>query len=504
LKRDVAAIVDREHDLLVVGGGIYGAAACWDAAQRGLRVALVEKGDFGSGTSWNSLKTIHGGLRHLQRLELGLLRESVRERRALLRIAPALVRPLAFLVPTYGHGLRGREALALGLRLYDALARDRNDGLPEADRLPAGRMLSPAEVRELLPGVPEAGLSGGASWTDAQAVNSERLLLAFLHAASEAGAAVANALEVEELTREGSRVTGARVRDHEGGVAATIRARAVLNAAGPGASGLLRRAGLGRPHVPLLRARNFVLRRPVVQRLAVGAKSGGRYLFVVPWRDRSIVGTDYEPADRPGDPRRQERFFDEVRAAFPWAGLEPADVALVHVGLVPGEASADGLWSDSLVVDHESEDGLAGLVTSVGAKYTTARAVAEKSIDLVLRRLCRAPTACRTAETPLPRAHPPEGSLEAQVQTAVRDEMALSLADVVLRRTEIGASAHPQVALIGSAAAIMSRERGWSAERLAAEREGLERAIRLHEPQLLGIRSMVSVSAPSAEEPSPR
>lgn len=483
MKRDIAALCEREHDLLIVGGGIYGAAACWDAAQRGLKVALVEKGDFGSGTSWNSLKTIHGGLRHLQRLEISLLRECVRERRAFLRIAPLLVRPLSFLVPTYGHGLRGKDAFTLGLLLNDLLASDRNAGLPEADRIPRSRMLSPAEVCEQVPGVPQRSLSGGALWTDAQVQSSERLLLAFLHAASGAGAVVANAVEVTALTRDGSRVSGASAKDHEGGGEITLRAGVVLNAAGPGTAGLLRRAGLERPRIPLLRAWNFVLRRPVVSRLAVGGGSGGRYLFVVPWRDRSIVGTDYESAEGPGDPQRQQRFLDDVRKAFPWAGIAAEDVALVHAGFVPGAGGADGLWSHSLVVDHEADDGLQGLISVVGAKYTTARAVSEKAVDLAFRRLGRPAPACQTARTPLPRARDLEGPLDQQVLTAVREEMALTLADVVMRRTPL--AAEPPAAEVERVLQVMAIEKRWGEDRAAAERAGLEQALRSHAPRLL-------------------
>ena len=129
---------------MVIGGGIHGVATAYDAAQRGLSVALVEANDFGSGVSWNSLKTIHGGLRHLQRADLGQVRESVRERRALLRIAPDVVRPLPFLVPTYGHGARGREAFAAGLRVYDLMSLDRNDDVPPERRIPPSRVLPPA------------------------------------------------------------------------------------------------------------------------------------------------------------------------------------------------------------------------------------------------------------------------------------------------------------------------------------------------------------------------
>jgi glycerol-3-phosphate dehydrogenase len=400
-------------------------------------------------------------------------------------MAPALVRPLPFLVPTYGHGLRGREALALGLLVNDLLSSDRNDGLPESERIPRSRMLSPAEVAEQLPGVPGRGLSGGALWTDAQLLSSERLLLALLHAASDAGAALANAVEVVGLARGGSRVTGAFVKDHVGGAELQLRARVVVNAAGPGAVGLLRRASLERPRVPLLRAWNFVLNRPLASSRAVGAKSGGRYLFLVPWRGRAIVGTDYESADGPGDPQRQERFLGEVQKAFPWAGVRAEDVALVHSGLVPGAGGADGLWSHSLIADHEAQDGLAGLVTVVGAKYTTARAVAEKAVDLASRRLGRPVAACRTAVTPLPKARLQEGPLEQQVVVAIRDEMALTLADVVMRRTELACAGPPAAADVDGVVAVMAREQGWSGERAQAERGGLEQALRAHAPRLL-------------------
>ena len=196
--------------MLVVGAGIHGAAVAWDAAQRGLATALVEREDFGSGTSWNSLKTIHGGMRHLQRLEIGSLRESARERSTLLRIAAPLMAPLPFFVPCYGYGARGRAALAIGLALSDALTRDRNRGLPPERSIPDGRTIGAAEALRLLPGLEPRGLTGGALWHDAQVRSSERLLLAFVHAAADSGAAVANHAEAVELLRAGGRVSGRR------------------------------------------------------------------------------------------------------------------------------------------------------------------------------------------------------------------------------------------------------------------------------------------------------
>jgi len=474
VRRDLGALAGREHDLLVVGGGIYGAMAAWDAAQRGLAVALVEAADFGSGASWNSLKTIHGGLRDLQRLDLPQVRDSVRERRAFLRIAPALVRPLPFVVPAYGHGPRGRESLGLGLLLYDALARDRNDGLPPESRLPASRLLSRGDVLHLFPALPPRGLNGGALWTDAQVESSERLLMAVLHDAAGHGAAIANRAEVTGLRVVGSRVDGAHVRDTEGTGSLEVRARMVLNAAGDGMAAVVQMAGIPSPPSPLVAGMNLVLRRPIVSGRALGRLAHGRFLFAVPWRDRSLVGTAYGPPDGT-DPRRDAAaFLAEARQAFPWAGLEPGDVAAVHRGLVPGDER--GLASRPLLIDHESRDRVAGLVSVQGVKYTAARSVAQKAVDRVCARLGRKTAPCRTATTPLDGAVPLDGPLGERTRRVVREEMALHLSDAVLRRLDLGTAGPPGPAEVETVAATMATELGWSPARRREEENALAAA----------------------------
>ncbi len=472
MKRDLGALAAREWDVAVVGGGIYGAAAAWDAAQRGLSVALVEREDFGAGVSWNSLKTIHGGMRYLQKLDLGRLRQSSRERATLLAIAPELVRPLPIVVPTYGHGTTGREALALGLLLNDWLTRDRNRGLPSSHRIPGARTVSAAETLRLVPGVERRGLSGAALWHDAQAASTERLTIGFLHAAAGKGALPANHAEVVSLLRTGGRVAGVAVCDTLGGRTIEVRARMVVNAAGPWADEVLARGGLARPAAPLLRARNVVLRRTPVVPFAVGAKSEGRFLFLVPWAGHTIVGTSYEPAD--GPPSDPASFLDEASRAFPWAGITREAATLVHEGLVPGRDGASGLSTRPRLHDHEAEDGLPGLVSLQGVKYTTARAVAQHAVDLVVQRLGREAPPCRTAVTPLPAARPLTGPLEGQARHAVREEMALTLKDAVLRRLELGTAGPPPPAALEAVAGAMARELGWDAgrERCRAGRAG--------------------------------
>jgi glycerol-3-phosphate dehydrogenase len=472
VRRDLDVLAAREHDLLIVGGGIYGAASAWDAAQRGLRVALVERDDFGAGVSWNSLKTIHGGLRYLQKADLARMRESIRERRALLRIAPALVRPLPFLVPTSGHGLAGPEALRIALAFNDLISHDRNDGLPATHHIPRGRMLSRDEVLGRLPGVAAHGLNGGGLWTDAQVASSERLGVAFVHAAAEAGALVANHVEALGFLKAGGRVTGIRARDVLAGEDLPIRARLVLNAAGPGVDALLAEGGIHRAPTPLLKAWNLVFARPPVVPFAVGARTAGRFLFMVPWRDRSIVGTAYAPPETRSD-EAVAAFRDEAVRAFPWARLDDVPLALVHEGLVPGHGGPSGLATRPRLHDHETEDGVAGLVSIQGVKYTTARAVAEKAVDLGLRRLGRPPNPCRTAVTPLPRARPLEGTLAARTLEAVREEMALTLSDVVLRRLDLGTAGPPSEADLETVTRTMATHLGWDSARVGAERAAL-------------------------------
>ena len=469
LRRDLDTLGRRAHDVVIVGGGIHGAAAAWEAASRGLSVALLEADDFGGGASWNSLKTIHGGLRHLQRLDVAGLRESARERRALMAIAPALVRPLGFLALASGRGVHGRTALALGVAAARLLSRDLQ---PDPSPGPGGaRLVGAAEVRSLVPGLTD-GRRGGALWCDAQVDSSERLVLALLHAAADAGAVVANRMTVTGVMREDETVTGVVAEDALTGATLEVQGEVVLNTAGLGVDALTRAAGVPPPKVTPRRAVNLVLRRAIARDVAVGVCSGGRYLFAVPWRDRTILGTAYAPVTTPA-PVLAAEFLQEAARAFSWAELEPADVALVHQGVVPGVGKGGRLLTRSRLIDHDHEDGVPGLVTVVAAKYTTARAVAEQAVDLIEQRLERPHVASRTSVTPLPGARLLEGPLRDRARTAVQKEMAFSLADAVLRRLDLGTAGEPPAEEVGVVASVMAHEFGWDLARIAAERTAL-------------------------------
>ena len=301
MKRDLARLGREEFDVLVVGGGIHGAAAARAAAARGLLTALVEKDDFGEATSANSLKIIHGGLRYLQRADIAKVRDSVRARREMFRRFPHLVAPLPCVLPTRGVGLRSRPAMAAALLLNDALSFDRNLGVAPASRLPRGRTISLAELGRRAPGLADERASGGALWHDGIALDTERIVLELVFDAADAGAAVANRVRVERFLRRGDRVEGVLARDELGGAALEIRARVTINAAGPWRGELERALTAGGEQPGLTKAINIVVGRPIFGDTAVGveARLGGRLFFFVPWRGGTMIGTLYLPHDGP-------------------------------------------------------------------------------------------------------------------------------------------------------------------------------------------------------------
>jgi glycerol-3-phosphate dehydrogenase len=194
----------------------------------------------------------------------------------------------------------------------------------------------------------------------------------------------------------------------------------------------------------------------------------------VPWRGQVLLGTDYEPAENP--PTDPGGFLAEADRAFPWASLAGAEVSLVHEGLVPGRGGAHGLATRPRLHDHESEDALPGLVSIQGVKYTTARSVAERAVDLVQQRLGRPVGPCRTASTALSGARPLDGDLEGRTREVVRREMALTLADAVLRRLDLGTGGRPESGDLSIVCTVMAGELGWDEARVRRERDALARA----------------------------
>ncbi len=409
MTRDISTLANGEFDLLVVGAGIYGATIAWEAAHRGLHVALIDRGDFGGGTSFNSLKTVHGGLRSLQRANLVEMRQFIRERRTLLRIAPHLVTPLRFLIPTYPELRRSRAVMRTVLAVNDWIARDRNEGLDRARHLPASQILGKEETLQLFPGLDASRVTGGASWFDGQMHNADRVLLSFVQSAAAAGATVANYVSAMALVRRGERVEGVSARDELTGATFDVRARVTVNAAGGWAPGLLgTAASRSLAGVRMSRAINLVTRLPAPP-CALGDTAGGQFLFCVPWRGRTMFGTLHDEYEGPADAlsiaaKEVDRFIELINRAFPAARLRAQDVTLVHRGLLPasgrGPSGEVRLLKDSMVHDHRA-DGAAGLITVIGVRYTTARHTAQRAIDLAATVLGRSIPASRSSVTPL-------------------------------------------------------------------------------------------------------
>ena len=535
----VQSLAAEPFDVVVVGAGIHGAAAAWTAARLGLRTALLDMGDFGAATSASSLKVLHGGLRYLQHGNFSRMRESIRARRRFFQLAPHLCRPQAFLMPTRGAGVRSRAALAVALKINDMVAADRNEGVPEARWLPAGRMLSAAETRQILAGLPESGITGAGVWYDGLGDNTERLTLSFVLSAENAGACVANYVQATRLITEQGAVTGVEVTDRLEGGTFPVRGRVVINASGPWLEQAWQGGAAGREKFPLVGAWNVIVPRRWFGGYGVALEStqahrdadaliqrGKRNLFFVPWRSGTIIGTVYVPFE--GDPANYQpsaasvrAFLEEVNTVYPPARLTAADISLLHVGVQPGppERGAGSVEPDkhSEVIDHAARGGPRGLISIKGVKYTTGLEVGERAGRLAahqmaarnpekntpfygqskwmeaqdvmqaahrLRLSLPAAAAARLAaqyggamsavleEAGLDSAALLPGApdvLRAEIRHAVRCEHAVKLADVMMRRTELGTFGRPSEPVLGAVADEMAELLSWSPERRAAE-----------------------------------
>lgn len=535
MQRALPRLQSEQFDLLVIGGGATGCFTARDAAMRGLKVALVEARDFASATSAHNSKLAHGGLRYLRNLEFSLVRESLRERRNLQAIASHLVRPLPFLLPLYDGDANGRLTLTAGLTLYDLLSYDRNRLNDPAQKMPGHRWLAPTEAlaRELI--LEGKGFKGAFEYHDAQMYSPERIALECLIDADENGAAIANHLAAERLLLKEKQVEGASVRDGLSGNAFDIRARLTLVAAGPWADIFLEHA-TGRPaHHRLLRSKGIHLLLPEITKSALTVEAGGGHYFVLPWRGHTLLGTtDTEFHGPPETVAVSEKdiadFLALVNRYLPSAGLRREQVEFFYAGMRPlvddGSGQTYNASRRSELVDHASDDGVEGLLSALGGKWTTSRHLAEIITSHAVKKLGLAARACATAATPLPgarfdsweallRRHERKfpgiagirhlthmfgarlpqllekakasdlaelgesGDTMIQVVHAVRAEMALTLEDVVMRRTSLGQFGPPHNLV--KVADQMGAMLGWDESRRWREMESMGSLYRTRE-----------------------
>ncbi|MCA9472733.1 MAG: glycerol-3-phosphate dehydrogenase/oxidase [Nitrospirales bacterium] len=547
MNRSLEGISEIEYDVIIIGGGIYGVSAARDAAFRGLKVLLLEQGDFGHATSSNSHKIIHGGLRYLQHGDLPRMRESIAERSTLVRIAPHLVKPMPFLIPTYSHIGAKKLLLRVALAMNDCIAFDRNRHLPEPSQFPPSRIMSSRETLERGKIISSSQLTGGAYYFDAQVRNSERLILSLLQSAHEKGAVCLNYVRVSKLLTNHGSVWGVQAEDIPGKTTLEIRAKCVVDCSGPWVNRLVpseTRSTTPGP-LPLLKAVVLVTDL-ILEDVALGVpghstyndtdaviNKGRRYFFIVPWRNRSLVGTFQTPYDgHPDEASVSEQEIDmqleEVNASLQQTKITRKHVQFVYWGLLPrndGQGSTHGdvqLSKHAVIYDHETQSGIKGLISVSGVKFTTARAVSEKAINLVMTKLRRPSTRCTTATTPvyggdfssyeqvlqgaLARKPPSLSSdivthlvetygsrfieifqyieenpelgtrlvadipvSKAEVIHGIREEMAQTLSDIVFRRTELGTAGYLSDDGLLTCANTMARELGWDEHQLRDE-----------------------------------
>jgi glycerol-3-phosphate dehydrogenase len=528
-------ISETAFDVIVVGAGVNGCGVARDAAMRGLRVLLLDKSDVASGTTAWSTRLIHGGLRYLEHGELGLVRESLRERETLLRrVAPHLVRPLPMLVPLYARRRRGPVTVRAGMLAYDLLSRGKS--------LPRHRMLSPAEALAHAPGLERSGLKGAALFYDAQVEYAERLAVENALAARARGATVITYARVRRLLVEEGRARGVEFEDVLGGSVHEARAGVVLNVAGPwvdevlagsGASGKRLVGGTKGSHI-VVRAFDGAPRAAVYTE----AVEDGRPFFVVPWDEKLLIGTtderyagDLERVEASG--REVEYLLRETNRVLPRANLTREDVLYTYSGVRPlpfvGEGEEAGITRRHFVKPSR----VAGLYSIVGGKLTTYRALAEEVVNLLFKLRGETPPPCETGTTPLPGAFDegfassnfdafresfiadsglaprtaarllkvygaragrvarlvsdePElaeviseetGSIAAEVVFSFREESAETLADCLLRRTMVGLNGRLGLDALDAAARVARKFLGWDEERAALEVESYKRYV---------------------------
>lgn len=549
MKRDIEGFTGNPFDLIIIGGGITGACLAHDAALRGLRVALVEKGDFGAATSSASSKLLHGGIRYLPKAQFLKVRESARERMIFQRIAPHLTSYIPFLIPTVdGNIMKGRHALQVGMLLYEMLCGGLNHLVADPlKKVPRGIFLGRDEVLRqvpLLEGV--QGLNGAQVLYESHMASSERMTLAFIKTAVRNGTCAANHVFVAGFLQEGKRVAGVACRDVLTGKEFQIRGKVVANATGPFISSMnstIEGVKLRNQTTGFSKGIHMVTRQ-IHGRYALAISSdkktegyvsrGGRHLFIIPWRDRSLIGTTNVPFKEEPDKVAASTkdivdFIDDINTTLPGLNLCKSDIRFAFAGLYP--LFSDEIEEDTYqgtgeyqVVDHAKQDGVEGVVSVLGAKYTTARAIAEQAVDMIVAKLALPDKPCRTRSEPLfegriadvesyllqkteqyvnivrkevienlivhhgsdidalmshlrtgngfiEKICPERETLAGEVDYAVREEMACTLADVIFRRTGMGTIGHPGEEALFRVAWIMAETLGWTKDRIDREIE---------------------------------
>lgn len=468
IERNPAKAASSQYDLIIIGGGIYGAMLSLEAGLRNLRSLLLERDDFGGATSYNSLRIVHGGFRYLQSLDLQRFYESVGERRWFLQTFPDLVKPLPCLMPLYGRGIKRPAVLSRALSVNDLLSYRRNRGIRGDRHLGTGEIISPERVIERFPLVDRQGLKGGAVWFDASMPDSQRVMIRVLRWANQWGGITLNYTTAETLLVEG-RVSGVRARDTLTDTSYDYQAPVVINATGPWSQTLAqqldRSESIKVNSAPIFRpslAWNVLFDRKALSdhALAIAPKRPkAQTYFLHPWKGRLLAGTIHNPWRESADVRPQpsesqiESFIDHLNFAIPGLNLKPSEVVRTLAGVLPVKQRETELASREVIWDHGKRGGIKGLYSVAGVKFTTSRLVADKTLRIIF------PTR-KKGNQRLPQDTVARGQFDydwlpgddatwlQSLQQIIAEEAVIHLDDLILRRTSLGDN--PQRALVCS------------------------------------------------------
>ena len=424
MQRNFDALGSDTFDLAIIGGGATGAAIAFDASLRGLRVAVIDKGDFGGATSAGSTKLMHGGLRYLANGEMRLVREGLRERRHWARMAKHLVHPLPFVMPSYSHQKPSRLTLGLGLGLYDWLGFDRNRAVDAMQKIPGYRAMTVAQTLGLIPDLPRQldsetaqarpKLTAGLLYHDGQMLSPERLCLALIRSAVAAGAVAVNHGEAGAFLIEDNRCVGFEVKDRLSRKRLQLRAAMTINAGGPWADHIMSAADKMPAGKKLVRSKGIhIVTRNLTRGAALAMPLDDEHVFITPYMGMSLLATtDTKFDDAPDAARVTKQDIDALLAkanrALPDAKLTRKDVVYAYAGLRPLVTDMDdrpdatyGLSRGSEIYDHAKQGGVHGMISALGGKWTTARRLAEQVVDLAIEKLDSKPMRCRSHLTAL-------------------------------------------------------------------------------------------------------
>lgn len=542
LTRYIEEQAGNKFDLIIIGGGITGAAVAYSAAASGLSVALFEKKDYGGATSAATSKLIHGGLRYLANMEFGLVRESLRERRILGNIAPNLVYPLPFILPNYKRWNGNVWKIRLGMYLYDLLSYDKKDTWDKSKQLPNHKIISHSQTVNLEPNVQKENLLNSAFFFDCQSISPERLTLAFIKSAAEYGAKVSNYASVEAFKFDAeNKITGVEVKDTFSGETKDFYTNLIINCGGPWTDHILNQVVKGKlPAYQVKRSEGIhIITKKIAGDHVVSLQTkDGRHMTIMPWRGHSLIGTtDKEYDGNPDDYKvSKESLHEVVKAVNENFGkkISSSDIRYAYGGLrslVDSQIKNSYQASRKYKVYDNAVDGIEGMITVEGGKFTTSRNLAIEVLKLISRKL-KKPLSDSVTEifylsgcgikdmkqfmisqhlnysdfsrqtieyvsrnygtdsefvfkiarddTRFKEVISQDGEISAEIVYAIKYENAKTLTDIMLRRTGIGTLGNPGKNIIEKITHIAAEMLNWDQKRIEEENASMKRVYELY------------------------